>query len=150
MLLAEAPLVGTPPQVTVFGIITGPGAPVHAGQPSRKSGKVLNVMFMYPLPALLASLITCCPSAPTRKLCIPCVHETWSAASNWLLVLLSPKAVFEPKLRPPSPLMVISEKLSTPGVKSPIPNWELVRFVVVFATAMTRCYETRASLTMLF
>src|SRR5690348_17339545 len=139
MLLAvELPLVGTPPQVTVFGIITGPEAPVHAGQPSRKSWKFLNVIFMYPLPALLASLITCCPSAPNRKLCSPCVQETWSAPSNWLLVLFSPKAVFDPKLRPPRPLIVTSEKLSTPGVKSVIPNWEFVYGFELLATAMTR------------
>src|SRR5689334_22241452 len=140
MLLAEPPLQGTPPTELVFGIVTtGPVAPAaHVGRPSRKSWKVLNVIFMYPLPALLASLITCCPSAPNRKVCIPCVQETWSAPSNWLLVLFSPKAVFEPKLRPPRPLIVTSDRLSTPGVRGLMPIWEFVSLVTVLATAITR------------
>src|SRR5579864_3763405 len=126
MLLAVAPLHGPVTPAT------------HPGRPSRKSWKVLNDIFIYPLPALLASLITCCPSAPNRKLCLPCVQETWSAPSNWLLVLFSPKAVFDPKLRPPRPLIVTSERLSTPGVRSVMPNCELVLLLTVLATAITR------------
>ena len=32
---------------------------------------------------------------------MPCDQETWSAASNWLVLLSTPKAVFEPKLDRP-------------------------------------------------
>src|SRR5215469_16422769 len=98
MLLLLPPLHGTPPMVLVFGIVTvGPVAPVrHCGRPIRKSGNDLNDTFIYVLPALLASLITCCPSAPIRNECMPWVQETWSAPSNWLLAFLSPKAVFDP------------------------------------------------------
>src|SRR6266571_4741688 len=139
MLLADVlPLHGTPPMVLVLGTVTtGPVAPAtHAGNPIRKSANDLNPTFMYVLPVLLASLITCCPSKPVRNVCLPWDQETWSAPSNWLLLLVSPKAVLDPKLY--RPLIVTWERLSTPGVKSVMPICEFVYVSRLLATALTR------------
>src|SRR5579862_1938697 len=108
----------------------------HAGKPIRKSANDLNDTFMNEDPGVSASFLTRCPSKPVRNVCMPCDQETWSAASNWLVLLSTPKAVFEPKLDRPE--MVTSEKLSTPGVRSVIPNCVFVYGLELLPSAISR------------